>query len=106
MAGHSTMGAGGRALVPTTRLGIAGALLAALAVAVAVVVIATDAARSGPDANPRLGWSAVWLIVVASGILTGVALARGERALLAWVALTPTALFAVLLVMELVGLME
>lgn len=106
MASHGTMGAGGRALVPTTRLGIAGALLAALSVAVAIAVIVADATRSGPDPDLRLGWSAVWLIVVASGILTGVALGRGERAVLAWIALVPTALFAVLLVMELVGLME
>lgn len=102
MASHGTMGARGRALVPTTRLGIAGSLLAALSVAVMVA----DATRSGPDPDLRLGWSAVWIVVVASGILTGIALGRGERAVLAWIALAPTALLAVLLVMELVGLME
>ena len=73
-------------------------------VAVLVALIVAGARQTGPDERP--GFWGAWLLIAISGVLLLAALRRGERALLAYAALVPFALFLLLLLMELTGLME
>jgi len=93
-----------RRVLPTTGLGRAGALAALLGLLAVVALVVTDVLQAGPDERP--GFWIGWLAITASGVLLLVALRRGERALLAYVALIPFGLFLLLLLMELTGLME
>jgi hypothetical protein len=93
-----------RRLVPATGLGRAGSVVALLGVAVLAALIVAGARQTGPDERP--GFWGAWLLIAISGVLLLAALRRGERALLAYAALVPFALFLLLLLMELTGLME
>ncbi len=93
-----------RPVFPATGLGWAGVVVALAGLAAFVALIAVDALQAGPDERP--GFWVAWLAITAGAALIFGALARGERALLAFVALVPFALFVVLLLMELTGLME
>ena len=89
-------------VLPRTRSGALGATLSAIAIAVGVIVIATDSPGRG-----RNVWAYTWALVVLAGATELFAiLRRGERSLVAYVALMPFALLIVLLVMEFTGLME
>ncbi len=93
-----------RPVLPATGLGWAGVVVALLGLVSLVALIAVDALQTGPDERP--GFWIAWLGITAGAVLIVGAVARGERALLAFVALIPFALFLVLLLMELTGLME
>lgn len=93
-----------RPVLPVTGLGWAGVLVALLGLASLVVMISLDRGPDTPSYVPSL-WVA-WLAITVGAAIILVALKRGERALLALVALVPFALFVVLLLMELTGLME
>lgn len=93
-----------RSFVPITGIGRAGAAVALLGLASLVAMIAADRGPDTPSWVPSLWWG--WLAITAGGVLTLIALRRGERAVLSFVALVPFALFLILLLMELTGLME
>ena len=89
-------------VLPITRTGAIGAVLAAIAVVVFVLAIATNGPGSGR--NP---FAFTWALVVLSGVVEVFAIARrGERSLVGYVALVPVAFLGVLLGMEATGLME
>jgi len=91
-----------RAVLPTTRSGMAGAVLAAVAVVAFVLVTALNSPETGR--NP---FAITWVIVLVSGAVELFAiLRRHERSLVGFVALVPFAFLLVLLVMEATGLME
>ena len=91
-----------RALLPTTRSGAVGALLAAFS----VVAFAAASAHTTPTIGRDL-FAVTWLIVLASGVVELFAiLRRRERSLVGFAALLPLGLLLVLLVMEATGLME
>lgn len=88
--------------LPTTRTGALGAVLAAIAVAVFILVVATN----GPDTG-RNPFAFAWGLVVLSGVVELVAIIRnGERSVVGYLALIPLGFLAVLLGMEATGLME
>jgi hypothetical protein len=90
------------AILPTTRTGSIGAVLAAFAVVIGVLAVVLDSPTTGR--NP---WAFTWALVVLAGGIELFAIARRhERSLLAYVALLPFSLLLVLLVMEFTGLME
>lgn len=93
-----------RRVLPTTGLGWVGAVTALVGLLAVVALIVTDVLQTGPDERP--GFWMGWLLITASGVLLLIALRRGERAILAYVALVPFGLFLLLLLMELTGLME
>lgn len=93
-----------RSVLPTTALGWAGVGVALLGLLALVALLMVDQAQTGPDERP--GFWIAWLAITVGGVLTLIALRRGERAILAFVALVPFALFLLLLLMELTGLME
>jgi hypothetical protein len=91
-----------RRVLPTTRYGAIGALLAGLAVVVFILVMAIN----GPDSG-RNPLAFAWGLVMLSGVFELLAIIRyGERSILGVVALMPVAILAVLLAMEATGLME
>lgn len=91
-----------RALLPMTRSGRIGAILAGVAVVVFVLVVALNSPDTGR--NP---FAITWVIVVVSGVVELFAiLRRGERSVVGFVALLPFAFLVVLLMMEATGLME
>ena len=90
------------AVLPTTRSGMAGVVLAAIAVVAFVLAVALNSPETGR--NP---FAITWVIVVISGAVELFAiLRRHERSLVGFVALVPFAFLLVLLVMEATGLME
>ena len=93
-----------RSLVPITGIGRAGAVVVLLGLASRVAMIAADRGPDTPSWVPSLWWG--WLAITAGGVLTLIALRRGERAVVSFAALVPFALFLILLLMELTGLME
>lgn len=93
-----------RRLLPATGLGWAGVVVALVGTAALVAMLVAAALQTGPDERP--GFWIAWLGITAGGVLLLAAVWRGERALLAFVALVPFGLFLVLLLMELTGLME
>ena len=91
-----------RSVVPTTRSGWIGVVLAAVAIVAFVLAVALDSPDTGR--NP---FAFTWGLVVVSGAVELFAiLRRGERSVLGFVALAPFAFLLVLLVMEATGLME
>lgn len=89
-------------MLPTTRSGWIGAVLAAVSVVVFVLVVALNSPDTGR--NP---FAFTWGLVVLSGAVELFAIARrGERSVIGFVALLPLAFLIVLLVMEATGLME
>ena len=91
-----------RAVLPTTRIGVLGAVLAGIAFVILVILIATDSRDQG--VNPL---AFTWVLILLSGLVGLFAiLRRGERSIVSYVALLPFALLAVLLFMEATGLME
>ncbi|MGI9117599.1 MAG: hypothetical protein ACR2JV_08190 [Gaiellales bacterium] len=89
-------------VLPATRAGAIGAVLAALSLVVLVTVIALNSPGTGR--NPL---AYAWAFVVLGGAIEVYAIARRhERSLLGFVALLPFGLLIVLLLMELTGLME
>ena len=91
-----------RAVLPTTRIGALGAVLAGIAFVILVILIATDSRDQG--VNPL---AFTWVLILLSGLVGLFAiLRRGERSIVSYVALLPFALLAVLLFMEATGLME
>jgi hypothetical protein len=91
-----------RRVLPTTRYGAIGALLAGIAIVAFILVMATN----GPDSG-RNPLAFTWGLVLLSGAFELVAIIRyGERSILGFVALLPVAILAVLLFMEATGLME
>ena len=93
-----------RPFLPATGLGWAGVVVALLGLAALVVLISLDRGPDTPAGVPGL-WVA-WLGITVGAAILFVALRRGERSLLALIALVPFALFVILLLMELTGLME
>jgi lipid-A-disaccharide synthase-like uncharacterized protein len=91
-----------RAVLPTTRVGAVGAVLAGIAFAIVVILIATNSRDQG--VNPL---AFTWLLVLLSGLVGLFAIVRrGERSIISFVALLPFVLLTVLLFMEATGLME
>lgn len=93
-----------RSLLPASGLGWAGVIVALAGTAALVAMLIADALQTGPDERP--GFWIAWLGITAGGVLLLAAVWRGERAILVFVALVPFALFLILLLMELTGLME
>ena len=91
-----------RAVLPTTRVGAVGAVLAGIAFAIVVILIATNSRDQG--VNPL---AFTWLLVLLSGLVGLFSIVRrGERSIISFVALLPFVLLTVLLFMEATGLME
>lgn len=91
-----------RAVLPTTRTGALGAVLAGIAFFILVILLATDS--RGQGVNPL---AFTWVLILLSGLVGLFAIVRnGERSIISFVALLPFALLAVLLFMEATGLME
>lgn len=91
-----------RAVLPTTRVGAVGAVLAGIAFAIIVVLIASDSRDQG--VNPL---AFTWGLILLSGLIGLFAIVRrGERSIISFAALLPFALLVVLLFMEATGLME
>ena len=91
-----------RAVLPTTRTGVVGAVLTGIAFAVLIVLIAVDSRDQG--VNPL---AFTWVLILLSGLIGLFAIVRrGERSVVSFVALLPFALLVVLLFMEATGLME
>ena len=90
--------------LPPTRLGRIGAILAAVALAIFGAGVALQVQDHAAAFNP-LAFS--WFLILASGAVELIAIVRrGERSILGFVALVPSALLLLLFAMELVGLME
>lgn len=91
-----------RAVLPTTRMGVIGAVLTGIAFVILVILIATDSRDQG--VNPL---AFTWLLILLSGLVGLFAIVRrGERSIISFVALLPFVLLALLLFMEATGLME
>ena len=87
-------------VLPTTRSGTIGALLTAIAFVMLVILIATNSRDQG--VNPL-----AFTLIAFGGLVEVYAIVRkGERSIVAFVALLPFALLVVLLGMEATGLME
>ena len=89
-------------VLPTTRSGTIGALLTAIAFVMLVILIAPNSRDQG--VNPL---AFTWALIAFGGLVEVYAIVRkGERSIVAFVALLPFALLVVLLGMEATGLME
>lgn len=92
-------------ILPVTRLAWVAVAVDAVAIAIyAGFLLASD----GPDGGNRmLGLGPPLLAMAAASVLALIAIARrGERALLAWIALVPGGLVVLALIAEATGLME
>jgi len=89
-------------ILPTTRLGWCGVLLALIAVVLYIVLIAVEAREAS-----AVPFMIALAAIVGSGAIELVAIIRsGERSILAAASLVPAALIIVVLLAEVTGLIE
>jgi hypothetical protein len=95
-------------LVPSTSIGRVGLLLAGVGVAAYAILLTVHESMGGFEHIARLlGLGLPILAMIAGAVLAAIAvIRRGDRALLAYVAIVPGGFFLLALLAEAVGLME